>query len=293
MSEYRKLNISYNLGRQLGAGAFGEVYLAQEDGGKERTFAIKFIKCTKNEELQNALREIGALARLDHEHILKMIDFGLRQRRKHEAEFLLALEYCSRGTLQGLLGTRNPRSCKLRWMRSITSAVAYLHSNGVTHQDLKPHNILLSTDGVLKVADFGLARRFAQRDEGQSWQNYYIQQGVGALAYVAPEMLGEKHTYKVDIFSLGIIFHAILERKFKIYRGENCYGVFVQAAGERMEPIGSRMHEEERNLPVPFPGRRRRLIERMLKYNPRERPTAEEVMVVLRSRWRRLIQLAC
>ena len=104
-------------------------------------------------------------------------------------------------------------------------------------------------------------------------------------------MLEEHHNYKVDVFSLGILFHAILECEFKDYDHDRCYGVFIYTRNRQREPIGIQMHEEGGDLKVPFQGRRRRLIERMLKYNPSQRPTAEEVKNVLRSRWRRWFQL--
>ena len=165
--EYRKSSIPFTLAERLGEGAFGEVFKATENGGKARTFAVKFIKCTENDDLQNAMDEITALVILSHKNVVKMFDFGIRQHWQLEVEFSLLLEYCSDGRLNEKLAEQNSRSRKLGWIRSITSAVVYLHSEGIVHQDLKPDNILLTGNGVIKVADFGLARRFARRREGK------------------------------------------------------------------------------------------------------------------------------
>ncbi|XP_028402852.1 serine/threonine-protein kinase PDIK1L-like isoform X2 [Dendronephthya gigantea] len=220
--EYRKPSILYKLGKKLGQGAFGEVFQATESGGKRRILAIKLIKCIRNEDLENAIREITFLTGLNHTNIVEMYDFGVRQEWQMEVDFSLLLEYCSKG---------------------------------------------------------------------QTWKEYYIDQGVGAIAYVAPEMLGNHHNNKVDVFSMGIVFHAILEGMYRDYGSKRYYGVFVKTKNKQKEPIGTEMHEKQRDLPVPFQGRRRRLIERMLKYDPRERPTAKDVQNVLRSRLQTWFQL--
>ena len=165
-SEYRQPSIPFTVGEKLGAGAFGEVFKTEENGGKKRIFAVKYIKCTNNDELEDAMNEIKALVALEHINIVKIYDFGLRQHWQMEVEYSLLLEYCSGGSLNDYLGKQNSRSQKLSWVRSITSAIVYLHKKKIVHQDLKPDNILLTESGVVKVADFGLARRFARRNEG-------------------------------------------------------------------------------------------------------------------------------
>ena len=162
---YRKCSIPYTLGKLIGKGAFGEVYQATETGGKSRTFAVKRIKCSSNDEIVSAIEEIKALASLNHQNVVKIFDFGLDQEWQMEVEFSLVLEYCTRGNLNQHLGRDNSRRRKLGWIRSITSAVVYLHSKNIVHQDLKPDNILLTDNDVVKVADFGLVRHFARQNK--------------------------------------------------------------------------------------------------------------------------------
>jgi serine/threonine protein kinase len=172
--EYKKSEVPYTLDERLGEGAFGEVFKAIEDGGEGRTFAIKYIKCTENfdenndanEDLKNALNEISLLVPLKHMNIVRIIDFGARQFWQMEVEFSLVLEYCSNGQLSDYLGESISKSRKLGWIRSITSAVVYLHDKKITHQDLKPDNVLLAEGDVIKLADFGLARRFGRPVKG-------------------------------------------------------------------------------------------------------------------------------
>ena len=104
-------------------------------------------------------------------------------------------------------------------------------------------------------------------------------------------MLGERHTHEVDVFSMGILFHAIIDGQYKDHNGERHYGVFVETKRQTREPIGIQMYEEKKDLKVPFPRWRRRLIERMLKYDPEERPTAVEVDEILQTTFARWFQL--
>lgn len=134
-------------------------------------------------------------------------------------------------------------------------------------------------------SDANLVKYIIFQFKGQSWYDYYIEEGVGAKYYVAPEMLGDHHTYKVDIFSMGIVFHAIIEGQYKLDDGKKFYGVFVRTSGRQLEPIGFQMYEQSRNLTLPFQGRQRRLIKRMLKYDPHQRPTAAQVDEILRSNY--------
>ena len=165
-AEYRKSSITFTVDEKLGSGAFGEVFKATENEGKSRTLAVKFIKCTTSDEIQNAMEEITALVALCHKNTVKIFDFGLRQHWQLEVEFSILMEYCTNGSLNEQLGQRHSRSRKLGWICGITSAIVYLHSEGIVHQDLKPDNILLTDNDIVKVADFGLARRFARQAKG-------------------------------------------------------------------------------------------------------------------------------
>lgn len=135
----------------------------------------------------------------------------------------------------------------LKWMRQIADALAYLHSRNTVHRDLKPENVLL-TDQVnedIKLADFGLARKYIALRQANTELNdaqYYMQTGVGTLHYMAPEVFAGHYTEKSDVFSLGVLFYAIVERRFAQFPdGKRMYGAFVSTLTNGMVGLGFAM----------------------------------------------------
>lgn len=269
--------ISYTQGEKIGSGAFGEVYKAF---GKDKIYALKNIKCTKDEDLNGGLKEIIALGELSHQNIVVLYNVKATQVKEFEATLSLLLEYCAGGDLNERLSQESTETLKLRWMRQIASAVDYLHNKEIIHRDLKPQNILLTADEDIRIADFGLAKRFAQKSETQTWLEYYVDYGVGASCYIAPDMMNQHYTYKADIFSVGIVFHAIIERKYLFVKGKKCYGVFVNK-----QPLGIEMYNKKGNIKIAFTKRTviTRLIERTLNYKYDLRPKADEINSVLQN----------
>ena len=129
-----------------------------------------------------------------------------------------------------------------------------MHEHDVIHRDLKPQNVLLTSKETVKLADFGLATRFARKDANQTWYNYYIELGVGQACYVAPEVLLQHYNYKADVFSVGVIFYAILERTFQVVNGENHYGIFVDQVdgGKIQQPLGLEMFTGRKDIVPQF-----------------------------------------
>lgn len=178
---------------QLGAGAFGHVFEA-EDPTIERKVAIK--KLNSLSRLPNMIaNEVRALGRLDHPGIVRVLEVD-------EDDGLIVMEYVGGGSLESRIRT-DPQWLKDRYTEiflEVCEGLRAAHQEGVVHRDLKPANILLTTDGHAKIADFGLARVL---EHGQ----YAITQ-AGSPAYMAPEVLwGEQYDSTVDIHSLGCVMY--------------------------------------------------------------------------------------
>ena len=267
--------ISYTQGEKIGSGAFGEVYKAF---GKDKIYALKNIKCVKDEDINDGLKEIRALGKLSHQNIVVLYNVKATQVKKFEATLSLLLEYCAGGNLNQRLSRESTETLNLRWMRQIASAVDYLHNKEIIHRDLKPQNILLTSDEDIRIADFGLAKRFAQKSETKTQLEYYIDYGVGACCYTAPEIMNQHYTYKADIFSVGIVFHAIIERKYLFVQDKKCFAIFVG-----QQPLGIEMFNKKGNIEIVFTKSTviTRLIKRTLNYDYNLRPKADEINSVL------------
>ena len=164
---------NYRLIKRLGRGGFASVFLAEHL--YLRTLASVKILCASlaHEEKKRFLYEARIAARLKHEHIIRVLEFGVQE----HVPFLV-MDYAPRGTLRQIYppGSRLPADLIVEYVWEITSALQYLHDNGLIHRDVKPANLLLSTHNELLLSDFGItvARQEAQVDT------------AGTAAYMAP-----------------------------------------------------------------------------------------------------------
>uniref|UniRef100_A0A0D3HWI4 non-specific serine/threonine protein kinase n=1 Tax=Oryza barthii TaxID=65489 RepID=A0A0D3HWI4_9ORYZ len=194
----------YELGRMLGRGTFAKVYLARAVAGGEAV-AVKVID--KAEVMGTAgmaprvLREVAAMRRLRHPHVLR-----LHEVLATRARIYLVMELATGGDLLSRLAAlprrRLPESAARRVFVQLVDALSYCHARGVAHRDVKPQNVLLDGDGNLKVSDFGLAALpDTLRDDG------HLHTACGTPAYAAPEVL-RRRAYdgaKADAWSCGVI----------------------------------------------------------------------------------------
>ena len=179
--------------RELGRGGMGEVWLVEfEEQGVRRRGALKVLRRHLIEPEQLALwdRERRLVARLSHPYIAGMIESGTLD---GGMPFLL-MEYVEGRRLdEAVEGMRVEGRVEV--MRKVCDAVAAAHRQMVVHRDLKPGNVLITSDGLPKLVDFGIGQAL---DLGQSYL------GAGTRAYSSPEQLaGEEPTMAMDVFSLG------------------------------------------------------------------------------------------
>jgi tetratricopeptide (TPR) repeat protein len=198
----------YVVKRLLGRGGMGEVYLAH-DTTLDRLVALKFLpEATRRDEtaLRRFVREAKAAAAIDHPYVCKIYEIH----RSPEQTFI-SMEFVEGEALAQRL-RRAPMSFAEanRIMGEIAEAVKQAHASKLVHRDLKPGNVMLATDGHVKVMDFGLAKRAICAGEDTLTETGLTVGGtlMGTLAYMAPEQLrGVDADGRSDIFALGVILY--------------------------------------------------------------------------------------
>ncbi|XP_076034908.1 serine/threonine-protein kinase Chk1-like [Oratosquilla oratoria] len=184
--------------RQIGVGSFGRVILAENAKNGDKV-AKKIIPMYFNAE--NFTDEVVIQFQLEHRNIINLYCW-----ERSEYTLTIFMEYCSAGDLQSTLDSVGTKDA-LEYFSQLMRGVDYLHSRGVVHRDLKPPNLILTEDKVLKIADFGLADVFIVRGE-----EVRLSGVVGTRAYMAPEIF-EESSYlgpPVDLWSCGIILVRML-----------------------------------------------------------------------------------
>ena len=249
----------------LGAGAMGEVYLA-EDPQIERRLAIKTVRLAgRPEEVEERkrrlLREARAAGRLLHPNVVTLFDAG-----EDQGVLFLAFEYVEGIDLSARLARGPALSLRevLRVIRQTAEALDYAHRMGIVHRDIKPSNILLDLAGRVKVADFGIAKV-----AGQSTELTMAGSVMGSPQYLSPEQIrGEEIDGRSDIFSLGVLLYEVLSRK-RPFEGDTITTLVYQILHKEPPPVS-----ELRRIPE----RLELLLRRMLAKNRDERfATAAEL----------------
>ncbi|OQD77208.1 hypothetical protein PENDEC_c003G01810 [Penicillium decumbens] len=193
----------YQLGDCLGKGAFGSVYRALNWNTGE-TVAVKQIKLTDlpKSELRVIMLEIDLLKNLDHPNIVKYQGFV-----KSVETLNIILEYCENGSLHSIAKNfgRFPENLVGLYMSQVLHGLLYLHEQGVIHRDIKGANILTTKEGLVKLADFGVASRTTGLSESSV---------VGTPYWMAPEVIElSGATTASDIWSLGCTVIELLDGK--------------------------------------------------------------------------------
>lgn len=196
----------YEVVRLIGRGAMGAVYEARQIE-LERRVALKILppELGANEEfIARFRREAHILSRLQHPNLLALHDFG----QGSAGHWYFSMEFVAGGDLTARLrGGPLPPSDVLHWVTEICHALDAAHAQGVIHRDIKPSNILLSADGAVKVADFGLAVP-ADRPEARLTRS-----GVafGTFEYSSPEQAaGLPIDPRSDLYSVGVLAYELL-----------------------------------------------------------------------------------
>ena len=205
------ISARYVKGKRLGEGTYAVVYLAHLRSDPSTLYAIKKFKIQPSQLREglnvDSIREIKYLQELSHPSLVRLFDvFSTRDQNIN-----MVIEYFPHGNLEQLIKdptvTYGAADVKA-WMGMLCRGIYYCHQNFVLHRDIKPNNLLIAADGEVKLADFGLARSFA--DPYANMTHVVI-----TLWYRPPELLyGARHySGAVDVWSMGMVFAELLMRR--------------------------------------------------------------------------------
>ncbi|MDQ3620171.1 MAG: protein kinase [Actinomycetota bacterium] len=200
----------YVLESPIASGGMATVWQAKDDV-LARTVAVKVLHphlAEDQEFLERFRREALAAAGLSHPNIVSIYDTGSERSADDVPRNFIVMEYCAGGTLTDVIQEHGPLDAQRASgiACGICDALAYAHSSGVVHRDIKPANVLLTSDGTLKVADFGIAK--AAFGDGDITTTGSI---LGTVTYLSPEQVqGEEPSARSDLYSLGVVLYEML-----------------------------------------------------------------------------------
>jgi serine/threonine protein kinase len=249
----------YVITQKIGKGSFSKVYKAYHKK-TNKLYALKIFETKKFSEkiLQSIYNEIKILMEIDHPNIVK-----LHETIKTKEYIYLVLDYCSKGDLQNYInhkGILTEYKAKDFFIQ-ISKGLYYIWIHKLIHRDLKPHNILLTEDGVLKIADFGFAKHLEEAKMLESL--------CGSPIYMAPEILKFKeYDCKVDLWSMGVMLYQLLTNAYP-FTGSNLITLLNNIENKNL------YIPDELNLSISCKG----LLKSLLVVNPKNRISFEKFFI--------------
>ena len=230
----------YLIREKLGAGAMGEVYLA-EDTQLERQVAIKLLPeefTDDSERQQRFLTEAKAASALTHPNVCVIYEVGTSA----EGRPFIAMELLSGQPLDELLAAnRLEPDGVLALAQQLADALAAAHERGVIHRDIKPANIYVNKRGAAKILDFGLAKRVSAPDGNDATIVQQTMAGtvMGTPNYMSPEqVLGETVDHRSDLYSLGVVLYEMLTGS-NPFAGSSLGDVFNKILNKQVERLAT------------------------------------------------------
>lgn len=250
-----------NIGKKIGKGAFGKIYLVKDWTLTGEVYAMKMISFSNISDfkLRFITNEIEIYPKLSHPNIAKYYGhFGPSKR------IYILLEYVSRGNMYEMIALRGKgleEKKAAKYIYQVLKAIKYLHSLNIAHRDIKPENVLISLGDNVKLVDFGYA---IEMKHGHSTDV------VGTLDYLPPEMVkGHTHGLSADIWSIGVLIYELVIgiSPFEGYLEKGTREKIAKGKYEFPNDSGQRPSKEVKDL-----------IGMVLQLNPKDRPTASEIM---------------
>ena len=241
----------------IGKGGFGEVWKVNH----KKTNELYVIKVLDKErlKLQNLIAqlnlEIEIMYKVHHPHIMQLINHF-----EDDDNFFMIMPYASRGQLYTLLkkNTKLDQKMTSQFLRETISAVKYLHEHNIIHRDIKPENILLDQNYRVKLSDFGWSNFCAPNEKRRTF--------CGTREYISPEMVKKlPHDHRVDIWSIGVLLF-------------ECLAGYPPFSGQTDAELFRHVTQLKIKWPIDFPPLAKNLVMKILKVNPEERPSLDEIL---------------
>ncbi|MEO0127241.1 MAG: serine/threonine-protein kinase [candidate division WOR-3 bacterium] len=253
---------NYKILKSIGKGGMAQVYTAIQ-GSLDRIVVIKQMKRNLDGETQTRFkREAKICANLNHKNIVEIYDYF-----REGGEHYLVMEYIEGLSLADIIEKESPLHPVLAASiaREVCQALVCAHKNGIIHRDIKPKNILISKNGVVKLTDFGVARDI---DAPELTTTGAI---IGTPFYMSPEQAGGgKVSFQSDIFSLGVVLYEMVTGK-KPFVAEESHGIIAKIyRGKYKSPFWIDPHHSWRLS---------RIINKAMKRNPKARYKSAEDML--------------
>lgn len=225
-----KINDRYQIIKTLGEGGMANVYLAH-DTILDRNVAVKVLRGDlANDEkfVRRFQREALSASSLSHPNIVEMYDVG-----EDDGQYYIVMEYVNGKTLKQVLKQRGQLSITevIDIMLQLTDGMAHAHDAYIVHRDIKPQNIMLLSNGVIKITDFGVATAL------NSTQLTQTNSVMGTVHYLPPEQAqGKGSTIRSDIYSMGIMMYELLTGLVP-YKGENAVEIALKHLKEPLPSV--------------------------------------------------------
>mmetsp|Transcript_10650 Transcript_10650/g.20209 ORF Transcript_10650/g.20209 Transcript_10650/m.20209 type:complete len:498 (-) Transcript_10650:328-1821(-) len=263
-------------GRQIGEGEYGRIFKGQL---WDQTVALKVLKECKlkdQEAVDDFFQEMSTMQQLQHPNIVQYMGFC-----KQKPKLTIITEYLPNGCLEKYLNKKGIRTCvpldmAIEMALDIARGLNWMHHRGFIHRDLKPANVLVDKNHTIKIADFGLASSFENRNSDPTITEDYFGQ-AGTMFYMSPEVLmNEKYGVKADIYSFAVVFCELLNSAcFRNYgsepRSEKREDAFARQIWNGLRP----------SLPKNVPSVLSQLISQCWAHKAEDRPNLSNVVSVL------------